>query len=175
MVHYRRNRIPGGSYFFTVALHNRRSHVLTEQINFLRKAFRQTQSRQPFSIDAIVILPEHLHTIWTLPPGDADYSGRWRALKGGFTRALHRAGIPVPHHASGEYALWQGRFWEHTLRDERDRQHHVDYIHYNPVKHGYVSAVADWPWSSFHRYVQQGLLPRDWAGTGELHDEQMGE
>jgi putative transposase len=175
MVHYRRNRIAGGSFFFTVTLHDRQSRTLTEHIDLLRSAFRETQCCRPFVIDAIVILPEHLHTVWTLPPGDTDYSGRWRAIKSRFTRALHKAGKPVPRHANGEHALWQRRFWEHTLRDEQDRDRHVDYIHYNPVKHGYVPAVADWPYSSFHRYVRQGLLSENWAGGGGVQDGVFGE
>ena len=175
MVHYRRNRVAGGSYFFTVTLHDRQSCVLTEHIDLLRTAVHATQCARPFVIDAIVILPEHLHTIWTLPPGDTDYSGRWRAIKSHFTRTLRKAGQPVSRHTNGEYALWQRRFWEHTLRDERDRQQHVDYIHYNPVKHGYVPAVADWPYSSFHRYVKQGLLPENWAGGGGVQDGVFGE
>ena len=175
MVHYRRNRIAGGSYFFTVTLNDRQSRVLTNHIGLLRTAFRNTQYRRPFAIDAIVVLPEHLHTVWTLPTGDADYSGRWRSIKSRFTRALHTAGNPLPRHANGEYALWQRRFWEHALRDARDLRQHVDYLHYNPVRHGYVLTVADWPYSSFHRYVKQGLLPEDWAGGGEPEDGDFGE
>ena len=175
MVHYRRNRIAGGSFFFTVTLYDRQSRILTEHIDLLRSAFRETQRGRPFVIDAIVILPEHLHTVWTLPPGDTDYSGRWRAIKSCFTRALRRTGQPAPRHTNGEYALWQRRFWEHTLRDEQDRDRHVDYLHYNPVKHGYVPAVADWPYSSFHRYVKQGLLPENWAGGGGVQDGVFGE
>ena len=175
MVHYRRNRIAGGSFFFTVTLHDRQSRILTDHIDLLRIAFHETQGCRPFAIDAIVILPEHLHTVWTLPAGDADYSGRWRAIKSRFTRALRKAGKQVPRHANGEYAVWQRRFWEHTLRDEPDRQQHVDYIHYNPIKHGYVPAVADWPYSSFHRYVKQGLLPENWAGGGGVQVGEFGE
>ena len=166
MVLYRRNRIAGGRYFFTVTLSDRKSHILTQHIGLLRAAFWQTQSQWPFTIDAIVILPEHLHAIWTLPPDDHDYSSRWRAIKSRFTHALCRTGITVPRDVNRECRLWQRRFWEHTLRNEQDFIHHVDYIHYNPVRHGYVVSVADWPWSSFHRYVKQGLLPRDWAGDG---------
>jgi len=175
MVNYRRNRIAGGSYFFTVTLNDRQSHTLTDHIGLLRVAFHETQRSRPFTIDAIVILPEHLHTVWTLPPDDADYSGRWRAIKSRFTRALRKAGKPVTRHANGEYAVWQRRFWEHTLRCEQDRARYVDYIHYNPVKHGYVRATADWPYSSFHRYVRQGLLQDDWAGGDELPGSTFGE
>ncbi len=175
MVHYRRNRVAGGSYFFTVTLQDRQSRLLTDHIDLLRTAFRITRHRRPFVIDAIVILPEHLHTVWTLPPGDADYSGRWRSIKGRFTREVRKAGTRLPRHASGEHALWQRRFWEHTIRDDRDLERHVEYIHYNPVKHGHVSTVADWPYSSFHRYVQQGVLPVDWARDGEPDGGKFGE
>jgi len=175
VVHYRRNRTAGGSYFFTVTLHDRQSHTLTDHIDLLRVGFRETQRRWPFVIDAIVILPDHLHTVWTLPAGDADYSGRWRSIKGRFTRAVRESGKPLPHHANGGYALWQRRFWEHTLRDARDLERHVDYIHYNPVKHGYVPAAVDWPYSSLHRYVKQGLLPENWAGGGRIEDRSFGE
>ena len=110
-----------------------------------------------------------------LPPGDADYSNRWRLIKSRFTRASGKSGQSVSRHANGECALWQRRFWEHTILDARDLQCHVDYIHYNPVKHGYVPAVADWPYSSFHRYVNQGLLSNNWAGNGGIQDGVFGE
>ena len=175
MVRYRRNRIPGGSYFFTVTLHDRHGHALTDHIGPLRRAFLNTQTRHPFAVDAIVILPDHLHTIWSLPPGDDDYPMRWRTLKALYTRALGRSGYRLPRHASGECALWQRRFWEHTVRDGPDYRRHVDYIHYNPVKHGYVARVADWPWSSFHRYVRRGLLPVEWAGGNGTWQGDFGE
>ena len=164
MVHYRRNRVAGGTYFFTVTLLDRRSTVLTENIGLLRGAFRRVRLVRPFEMVAWVVLPEHLHTIWTLPQGDSDYSGRWRAIKAGVTHDLVRGGMELARNAKGEYNLWQRRFWEHTVRDENDLVRHVDYIHYNPVKHGWVEQVKDWPWSSFHRYVRQGLLPEDWNG-----------
>lgn len=164
MVNYRRNLVPGGTYFFTVTLRGRSSRLLTEHIALLRAAFRSVKRKQPFHIDAIVILPEHLHTIWTLPEGDAGYPGRWRAVKSAFTRAVVKSGVAVEHNEKGEYALWQRRYWEHTIADEEDYRRHVDYIHYNPVKHGCAKQVADWPYSSFHHYVRQGILPHDWAG-----------
>jgi putative transposase len=131
----------------------------------LRTAFRVTRQERPFALDAVVILPDHLHVILTLPEGDADFVGRWRRIKGHFSTGLLAAGIAVSRHGSGELALWQRRFWEHTVRDERDFARHADYIHYNPVKHGLVMRVADWPHSSFHLYVRRGLLPHDWAGN----------
>ena len=176
MVHYRRNQLPGATYFFTVTLADRQSHALTENINLLRAAFQGAMDKHPFEIVAAVVLPEHLHAIWTLPSDDADYAGRWRAIKSGFTRELIRTGASLTHNAKGEYNLWQRRFWEHTLRDDNDLARHVDYIHYNPVKHGLVSRVSAWPHSSFHRYVRKGMLPEDWAGeTSVAANENYGE
>ena len=168
MVNYRRNLGPGGTYFFTITLRDRSSRLLTAHIGLLREAFRAVRSRQPFHIDAIVVLPEHLHTLWTLPEGDDDYPGRWRAVKSAYTRAVVKSGVAVARNARGEYGLWQRRYWEHTIADEADFRHHADYIHYNPVKHGWVKQAADWPYSSFHRYVKQGTLPPDWAGSDDI-------
>ena len=164
MVGYRRNFVPGGTFFFTVTLADRHSSALVDHIDALRAAFRAGRHERPFTIDAVVILPEHLHTIFTLPAGDADFSGRWRRIKGHFSSHMISVGASAKRHANGDYALWQRRFWEHTIRDEDDFARHVDYIHFNPVKHGLVSRVQDWPYSSFHRYVREGLLADDWAG-----------
>lgn len=157
MVLYRRNRIAGASYFFTVTLRDRRSDLLLRHIDLLRDAFSKTRASTPFSINAIVILPDHLHTIWTLPNGDSDYPTRWRSIKARFTRLLcKKTGTPIP-------SPWQPRYWEHTLRDEKDFQRHMDYIHYNPVKHGHVTHIIDWPHSSFHRLIKQEVYPADWG------------
>jgi len=164
MVAYRRNFVPGGTFFFTVALANRRSSVLIDYVDSLRSAFRLARKERPFSIDAIVILPEHLHVMFTLPPDDSDFPGRWRRIKSLFTRQAIARGVSVARNEKGEYQLWQRRFWEHTIRNETDFARHADYIHYNPVKHGLVSQVLDWRYSSFHRYVRQGVLPADWGG-----------
>jgi putative transposase len=175
MVRYRRNLIQGGTYFFTVALANRRSSALVESVDALRSAFRKTRTEKPFEIDAIVVLPEHLHAIITLPEDDCDYSGRWRRLKGLFTHALLKSGASIMRDARGEYQLWERRFWEHTIRDDRDFERHVDYIHFNPVKHGHVQKVAAWPHSSFRPFVQHGLLPADWAGDAGGESGEYGE
>jgi putative transposase len=175
MVNYRRNLVPGGTYFFTVALANRRSSVLVDNVDSLRQAFLKARAERPFEIDAIVILPEHLHTIMTLPPADLDYSGRWRRVKGLFTRALVNSGMFIARDSRGEYQLWQRRFWEHTIRDDTDFERHVDYIHFNPIKHNLASRVADWPHSSFHRYVKRGVLPQDWAGVAGAANGSFGE
>jgi REP-associated tyrosine transposase len=164
MVRYRRNRVQGGTYFFTVTLGERRSTALVDHVAALRAAFRVARQERPFTIDAIVILPEHLHAILTLPQGDADFAGRWRRIKGHFSTRLLAAGVSIGRHANGELALWQRRYWEHTIRDEADFVRHVDYVHYNPVKQHLVTRVRDWRHSSFHLYVRRGLLPEDWAG-----------
>jgi len=130
---------------------------------------------RPFHIDAWVVLPEHMHCIWTLPPGDTEYSSRWRAIKIAFVKSVpkteRRSAVRI---ARGERATWKRRYWGHTIRDERDYVHHMDYVHYNPVKHGHVEKVADWPYSSFHRLVKAGVYPRDWAGE-QVPDLEAGE
>jgi putative transposase len=175
MVGYRRNFIPGGTYFFTVTLEDRRSKMLVDRIGRLRSALRAARRERPFTIDAVVILPDHLHAIFTLPPNDFDFSGRWRRIKGHFSSALIDASIELNRRPNGELALWQRRFWEHTIRDESDFSRHVDYIHFNPVKHGHVQRVRDWPYSSFHRYVEEGMLPDDWAGDVSRDGQDFGE
>lgn len=165
MVHYRRERRPGGTFFFTTTLHERRRSLLTDHIAELRAAWRETARTRPFKTIAVCILPDHLHTLWELPEGDADYPGRWRALKADFTRRLRILGVSGPANAKGEYRVWQRRYWEHAIRDDEDLRAHVDYIHFNPVKHGHVERVGDWPHSSFHRYVRQGWLSSDWGGV----------
>jgi putative transposase len=164
MVRYRRNFVAGGTYFFTITLADRRSTALIDHITALRAAVRTIRRMHPFMIDAIVVLPDHLHIVTTLPMGDANFSSRISLIKRRFTAALMRIGLSIPRHPNGEHALWQRRFWEHTVRDERDFERHVDYIHFNPVKHGLVTRVRDWPYSSFHHYVRGGVLPDDWAG-----------
>jgi len=176
MTNYRRNFLPGGSYFFTVNLLDRRSRLLTEKIELLRQAFRYAKERHPFSVEASVILPDHLHAVWTLPEGDADYALRWRLIKSAFSHALPAA-EPVSNSRSGkgERGIWQRRYWEHTLRNENDFAKHVDYIHFNPVKHGHVLRVVDWPYSSFHGFVRQGIYPADWAGDAQQDGSRFGE
>jgi putative transposase len=166
MTNYRRYRLDGGTYFFTVNLAERQRNLLTERIDSLRDAFRVVKNAHPFAIDAIVILPEHLHTIWTLPQGDDDFSLRWRQIKSAFSRTIEKdERISNSRLRKQERGVWQQRFWEHAIRDEEDFNRHVDYIHINPVKHGYVQRAADWQFSSFHRYVKLGILPADWAGV----------
>ncbi len=168
MVLYRRNVVPGGTFFFTVALRDRRARTLVEHIELLRAAYAAVQKQRPFRTDAVVILPDHLHAIWTLPDGDGDYSARWRAIKSHFVRALSRTGVAPGRNAKGEALVWQRRFWEHTLRDEADYAAHCDYIHYNPVKHGHATQPTDWPHSTIHRFIEQGIYPQDWSITSPL-------
>jgi putative transposase len=171
MPDYRRWRVPGGSYFFTVNLLNRRSSLLVDHIEALREAFRLVRRSHPFHIDAVVVLPEHLHAIWTLPPGDANYSVRWALIKAAFSRSLPATeAVSASRRKRGERGVWQRRFWEHTLRDEDDYALHVDYIHYNPVKHGYAARPIDWPYSSLHDFVKRGILPADWGTAGPVPD-----
>ncbi|MEJ2309783.1 MAG: transposase [Gammaproteobacteria bacterium] len=166
MTNYRRIQTPGGTYFFTVNLARRRNTtLLVEQIDVLRNAFRTVKTSHPFHIDAIVILPDHLHAIWTLPADDGDYAKRWSLIKSGFSRSIPQGEYRSKSRMKRrERGIWQRRFWEHRIRDHEDMRKHIDYIHWNPVKHGYVTHVQDWPHSSFHAYVDRGLLPQDWAG-----------
>ncbi len=167
---YRRARIYGGTYFFTVVTHQRRK-ILSEpeNVSLLRLIFKEVMKNHPFTIDAIVLLPDHLHCIWTLPEGDRDFSTRWRLIKGVFSRkcdARYKSEVSAARKHKKEQAVWQRRFWEHLIRDERDFTNHVEYIHYNPVKHGLVNTPEKWPYSSFHRYVENGLYNLDW-GAGD--------
>ncbi len=152
MPNYRRVFIPGGCCFFTVNLLDRASYLLTDHIDALRDAVSSTQRNYPFEIDAMVILPDHLHAIWTLPAGDADYPARWRSIKTRFSHAIPSNKSHVPVSATrAERGIWQRRYWEHTILDEHDLSNHIDYCWFNPVKHGYVTHVEDWPFSSYHR------------------------
>lgn len=149
---YRRVRIDGGCYFFTVVLANRKSDLLVANIDLLKTALKTVKSTHPFQIEAMVVLPDHLHTIWTLPQGDCDYSKRWMLIKRHFSMSLPKTEhIKTTRLNKRERGIWQRRFWEHTIRNEQDLANHIEYIHQNPVKHGYVKSAADWPYSSIHK------------------------
>jgi len=163
MVNYRRNKVLGGTYFFTVTLKNRSASYLIDYVGLLHESIQFIKNKHSFDVIAFVILNDHLHTIWQLPENDANYPKRWQAIKSRFTRSLVKQGVSLIKNKKGEYNLWQKRYWEHTIRDERDLQNHIDYIHFNPVKHSYVDRVIDWPHSSFHRYVDEGLIDKNWA------------
>ena len=164
MPHYLRNRVPGGCYFFTVNLRDRRSSLLVERIDLLRECVRRARLAAPFHVDAWVVLPDHMHCIWTLPEGDADFSGRWWDIKVRFSKALPNVESMRPEgQARNGRGIWQKRFWEHTIRDDRDYRAHMDYVHFNPVKHGFVAHPADWPYSTFQKCVTLGFYDAAWA------------
>lgn len=171
MPNYRRAR-EGGTFFFTVVTYNRQPILcLKESISALGEVIQETRSARPFSIDAWVLMPDHIHCIWTLPEGDIDFSRRWGLIKAGYTKRVGKALVGKGQAVSGsrlrhrEGVVWQRRFWEHRIRDEKDYEMHCDYVHYNPVRHGFVKAPRDWAYSSFNRYVERGLYPRDWGST----------
>jgi len=169
MPNYRRAFVPGGCWFFTVNLLDRRQKLLIDHIDLLRSAVAATKVKFPFEIDAFVVMPDHLHAIWTLPPEDADFSTRWRLVKNRFARALPKTEDLSPRRVvKEERGIWQRRFWEHLIRDEDDYARHIEYCYINPVKHRLVSRVADWPHSSFHRDVRAGVFPADWAGDFDV-------
>jgi putative transposase len=180
---FRRSIVPGATYFFTVNTYQRQK-VLTEAPFYLalKQSVRAVNEKHPFPIEAFVLLPDHLHCIWTLPLNDADYALRWNIIKRGVsqqTRNRIDTALTRSRQKRGELGLWQRRFWEHQIRDGRDLEKHVNYIHWNPVKHGYVKRVKDWPYSSFHCFVERGLYPPDWtsdaAGSAEPKDCGFGE
>jgi len=170
---YRRTTVPGASYFFTVVTHGRKPLLRAAQaVHLLQTAIRRVQEKRPFVVEAQVVMPDHLHSIWSLPDGDFDYATRWRLIKEGFTRAFGANG-PLPardtrRQGRGEQAVWQRRYWEHLIRDDRDFAAHVEYIHFNPVKHGFVSAPCDWPHSTFADWVARGLYDIEWGSQGPL-------
>ncbi len=176
MSNYRRAQVPGATYFFTVNLRNRSSDLLVRQVALLRECVRATRSRHPFHIDAWVVLPEHMHCMWTLPPGDADFALRWKIIKSAFSRRLPATERLTPtQERRGERGIWQRRYWEHLIRDEQDYQRHFDYIHYNPLKHGHVERIADWPWSSFHRAVAMGVYSAGESPGADVGTSDYGE
>jgi putative transposase len=173
-----RSTTPGATYFFTVALQDRSARWLVDQIEVLRECVLRARVQHPFRIDAMVVLPEHLHALWTLPEGDADFPLRWRLIKGRFTRELLCRRVldasASRRRGDAERSLWQRRYWEHQVRDADDFERHVHYIHFNPVKHGWVPRAADWPHSTFHRYARAGVLQPDW-GLAENQPGRFGE
>ncbi len=177
MPNYRRAFTPGATFFFTVVTNNRRP-ILTEPLvtESLRAAIRDIRTRMPFEIIAWVLLPDHLHAVWRMPQGDSDFSLRWALIKQHVTRActatsFAQHGVNDSRRKRREGALWQRRFWEHRIRDDTDLARHVGYIHYNPVKHGHVRQVRDWPFSTFHRYCRAGIYPPDWGGSPAVEDD----
>jgi len=167
MPNYKRLKGKGLTVFFTVVTYKRRPLFQEDNASeCLRRCFDVTRSKYPFIQDAICVLPDHIHTIWTLPEDDNNYSLRWASIKSGFTRAYgkeHDDGyINRSRKDRRERGFWQRRFWEHVIRDEEDLTRHLEYIHYNPVKHGLANAPAEWKWSSFHEYVKNGYYLMNW-------------
>lgn len=172
MTAYRRNFVPGGCFFFTVNLAERKLSLLTDHVELLRAAFRETRRCHPFMIDAIVVLPDHLR----YPEGDPDFAMRWQLIKAAFSRRLARTErISRSGSAKGERGIWQRRYSEHAICNEIDLVRHVDYVHINPVKDRLVDRVRDWAPSSFHRHVELGNYPADWAGDQSDDDRDYGE
>jgi putative transposase len=169
MPQYRRNDEPGGTYFFTVVTLKRRPILaISPAIDILRQAFIRVQQRHIFTIDAIVVLPDHIHTIWTLPMNDIDFSNRWRMIKSIFSHEYLRAGGQECEPSARRFnkkqrGVWQHRYWEHTVRSDEEFEALCNYIHYNPVKHGYADCPHNWSYSSFPRFVQNGCYDNDWG------------
>lgn len=186
MPNYVRPQVSGATVFFTVALAQRGGDLLVREVDQLRAAVRAVKAERPFEILAWVVLPDHLHAVWRMPAGDRDYGVRWGAIKARFSMDMRRAGFTPPPpvgarnggvnpalRRKGEVGLWQPRFWEHHIRDETDLTAHVRYCWGNPVKHGLVTSATDWPWSSIHRDIRQGLVEPEWTGTSP--DGKFGE
>lgn len=179
MPNYRRLTIAGGTYFFTQVTHQRQSWLCTDLARAtLRSAITQVRQTYPFTIEALVLLPNHLHCIWTLPEGDSDYATRWRLIKTYVTKQapsqlIQTKIVSASRQKRREGVLWQRRFWEHLIRYQTDFSHHCDYIHYNPVRHGLCSKPQDWQFSSVHRFVAQGIYPHNW-GMDELPEVSVG-
>jgi putative transposase len=173
MPEYRRIKVKGGTYFFTVVTYGRRPFLTSDHVRTaLRQGIQEVRQSLSFCVDAWVLLPDHLHTIWTLPENDDNFSSRWAVIKRVVSRqcgylAGNDGSIKESPAKRGESGIWQRRFWDHLIRDDLDFQRHLDYLHWNPVQHSYVKRVIDWPYSTFYRFVEQGLYPRDWGGVNE--------
>ena len=173
MPNYVRPNIAGGTYFFTVVTYQRRPILVEPKSrDVLRFAIEYTRNKLPFSLDAICLLPDHIHCIWTLPENDFDISTRWRYVKATFSRLLLSETrtdkvVSASRQKHRDVDVWQRRYWDHWIRDDEDYARHLDYLHYNPVKHGLVPSVSDWPWSSFHRFVRLGYYELGW-GSGDF-------
>ena len=181
MSRYRRAQTAGAIYFFTLVSYRRQPILCDPPVRAaLHNAIVSTRTKRPFSIDAWVLLPDHLHCIWTLPPDDADFSTRWSIIKRQVSvkcREAYRRSelITASKLKHRESTLWQRRYWEHQIRDDTDYMRHVDYIHYNPIKHKVCKSLAGWPYSTFHRYVEHGFYPSNWGCNDIELDDVAGE
>jgi len=159
--------IPGGTYFFSVVTYQRiKLFSRPENIDRLLNVMEDIRRHHPFSTIAQVVLPDHIHAIWELPPNDQDFPKRWRLIKTGFTKQISIADDlpnPVSRQRKNERTIWQRRYWEHTIRDDTDLDRHIDYIHFNPVHHGLSKYPHEWKHSTFLRFVEEGYYPVDWA------------
>ncbi|WP_027357997.1 REP-associated tyrosine transposase [Desulforegula conservatrix] len=167
MSEYRRVKIPEATYFFTVTTYLRRNIFGNEDnVRILGETARSVRKKHPFHVDAWVVLPDHMHCIWTMPENDSDFSIRWRLIKAGFSKKanhLHAPALADPSRIKRrELTIWHRRFWEHMIRDESDYENHMNYVHFNPVKHNFVKKASEWKWSTFHRYVKLGVYSDDW-------------
>jgi putative transposase len=167
MTHYRDNRVPGMTTFFTVRLLDRNSTLLTDHFSAFGEAMRQARVRKPFHVDAWVVLPNHAHAIWTLPPGDHDCATRWRAVKIAFSKALHKTGLALS--GAADAAIWERHYRDYRVGDDHEYTTLIDYVHSNPMRHGFCEQASEWPWSSLHRFIAAGfaapqppLLPPPW-------------
>ena len=173
MSNYQRVYIPGGTYFFTLVTHKRLSFLTSPHARkVLHESWRDVQRKWAFSLIALYLLPDHLHCIWKLPDNDSDYSARWQRIKSTFSMNIDPAVLPRAKSSDSriskrEVAVWQRRFWEHAIRDQTDLNRHIDYIHFNPVKHRCVLKAAEWPWSTFHCYLSHGVYDPDWGDISE--------
>ncbi len=155
MTRYRDNRVPGMTYFFTVRLLDRNSTLLTDHFSAFGEAMRQARIRKPFHVDAWVVLPDHAHAIWTLPPGDHDCATRWRAVKIAFSKALHKTGPALA--GAADATIWERHYRDYRVGDDDEYAALIDYVHSNPMRHGFCQQAAEWPWSSLHRFVAAGF------------------
>ena len=173
---YRRTDTKGGTYFFTVNLADRRKTILVDHMDILRRVINKVKKQHPFKLDAMVVLPDHLHAVMTLPENDNSYPTRWRLIKAGFSRQIS-GGERVSESRSrkGERGIWQRRYWEHLILSDRDYEKHIDYIHYNPVKHRYVNHAVQWPYSTIHEYIERGMLDPHWGYGGSSDETGFGE
>ncbi|MFK5894470.1 MAG: transposase [Pseudomonadota bacterium] len=173
---YRRTDIKGACYFFTINLSDRKCHLLIDKVDELREVINRVKRKHPFKLDALVIMPEHFHMIITLPDNDKDYSKRIMLIKSGFSRKIPKdEKINLSRMRKRERGIWQRRYWEHFIRDEKDYESHVDYIHYNPVKHGYVTKASDWKYSTIHKYIKLGIYDGNWGIDKQNNIKNFGE
>ncbi|GGI92384.1 transposase [Legionella impletisoli] len=168
--------MPGATYFFTVNLQHRNSNLLIQRIDALRFAFKKVQQKHPFYIDAIVIMPDHWHIVMTLPENDMNYPARLSLIKSTFSRQIeHKEDVSQSRKNKRERGIWQRRYWEHVIQDSCDYEHHINYIHFNPVKHGHVLKPSDWKYSSIHRFINKGILSQNWTYNDNFKPLKFGE